>query len=107
MYQHVIEVHERVILDQFYPNNIDDGRLVTGLTEEWVRILKTPNLNAICDCLINLKNNWGVEELAVCLMHSYTFADHELAIGKLAEEIRFAQISLSSQVMPMVKMVPR
>ena len=30
-----------------------------------------------------------------------------MAVGRLAEELGFTQISLSSVVMPMVKMVPR
>ena len=37
----------------------------------------------------------------------FTFPDHELAIGKLAEEVGFDHISLSSQLLPMIRMVPR
>lgn len=40
-------------------------------------------------------------------MHSYTFPDHENQVGKLAQKIGFTHVSLSSQVMPMVKIVPR
>lgn len=40
-------------------------------------------------------------------MHSYTFRDHELAVGKLAEEIGFTHISLSAELSPTVKIVPR
>ncbi len=40
-------------------------------------------------------------------MHSYTFPDHELLIGKIAEKIGFTHISLSSQLSPMIKFVPR
>jgi 5-oxoprolinase (ATP-hydrolysing) len=49
----------------------------------------------------------GYRALAVCLMHSYTFADHERIVGELATEIGFEQISLSSVLMPMCKIVPR
>ncbi len=49
----------------------------------------------------------GVRSLAVVLLHSYTFHDHELAIGKIAEEIGFSQISLSSQLLPMIKAISR
>ncbi|CAN0280663.1 unnamed protein product, partial [Ectocarpus sp. 13 AM-2016] len=38
---------------------------------------------------------------------SYTFADHERRVGKLAGEMGFTHVSLSSEVMPMVKAVPR
>ena len=43
----------------------------------------------------------------MCLLHSYTFVDHEQAVGALAQEIGFTHISLSSSIMPMIKMVPR
>jgi 5-oxoprolinase (ATP-hydrolysing) len=48
-----------------------------------------------------------VRSLAVVLLHSYTFPEHELAIGKLAEDIGFSQISLSSQLLPMIKAISR
>jgi 5-oxoprolinase (ATP-hydrolysing) len=49
----------------------------------------------------------GVRSLAVVLLHSYTFPDHELAIGNIAREIGFTQVSLSSQLLPMIKAVSR
>lgn len=51
--------------------------------------------------------NGGIRSLAVCLMHSYIFPDHELAIYDIAKEMGFAQISLSSQVSQRSKIVPR
>ena len=41
------------------------------------------------------------------LKHAAIFPDHEEAVGKVAQQLGFTQISLSSKVMPMVKMVPR
>ena len=49
----------------------------------------------------------GITSLAVCLKHSFLFPEHEELVGQLAKGMGFKQISLSSQVMPMVKMVPR
>jgi 5-oxoprolinase (ATP-hydrolysing) len=49
----------------------------------------------------------GYKSIAICLLHSYTFPDHEQQIGDLAQSIGFSHVSLSSQVMPMVKIVPR
>lgn len=49
----------------------------------------------------------GITSLAVVLKHSFLFPEHEEAVGKLAKDMGFKQISLSSDVMPMVKMVPR
>lgn len=39
--------------------------------------------------------------------HAAIFPDHEQRIGRAAKELGFEQISLSSEVMQMVKMVPR
>ncbi len=49
----------------------------------------------------------GARSIAVVLLHSYTFPDHEIAIGKLAKEIGFEQVSLSSQLLPMIKAISR
>jgi 5-oxoprolinase (ATP-hydrolysing) len=49
----------------------------------------------------------GYRAIAVCLMHSYTFREHEQAVGKLATEVGFTHISLSADLSPMVKIVPR
>lgn len=48
-----------------------------------------------------------ITSLAVCLKHSFLFPEHEQKVGELARSMGFKQISLSSEVMPMVKMVPR
>lgn len=49
----------------------------------------------------------GVRALAITLLHSYTYPEHELQIAKIAEAIGFTQISLSSQTTPMIKAVSR
>ena len=49
----------------------------------------------------------GITSLAVCLKHSFLFPEHEQQVGQLASAMGFTQVSLSSLVMPMVKMVPR
>lgn len=43
----------------------------------------------------------------MCLAHSYTYPQHELRIAEIAKEIGFTHISLSSQVAPMIRLVPR
>lgn len=49
----------------------------------------------------------GIRSVAVSLMHSYAFPDHEKLVGSVARQIGFDHVSLSSQLMPMVKIVPR
>ena len=49
----------------------------------------------------------GYRSLAIVLVHSYTFPDHERLIGSIARSVGFTQISESAQLLPMIKMVPR
>lgn len=49
----------------------------------------------------------GYRSLAIVLVHSYTFPDHERLIGSIARSVGFTHISESAQLLPMIKMVPR
>ncbi|KAI1389951.1 Hydantoinase B/oxoprolinase-domain-containing protein [Hypoxylon trugodes] len=113
LYSKVIEVSERVTLEAWTerktPLPIDvksDPALVSGITGEPVRILESLDVEAARRSLQEVYDE-GYRSIAVCLMYSYTFRDHELSIGKLAEEIGFTHISLSSELSPTVKIVPR
>ena len=47
----------------------------------------------------------GRAHMAVCSCYSYNA--HEKRIGEIAKEMGFTHVSLSSEVMPMVRIVPR
>ena len=49
----------------------------------------------------------GMEAVAIVLVHGYRHTDHEAALAAAAREIGFTQVSVSSEVDPLVKMVPR
>lgn len=49
----------------------------------------------------------GIESLAICLLHGYRYPDHELQIAERARQRGWRQISLSSQVAPLIGWVPR
>lgn len=49
----------------------------------------------------------GYRSLAIVFVHSYTFPEHELLVGKIARETGFTHVSESSKLLPMIKMVPR
>ena len=135
LYSTVLEVDERVTLvgytsDPEAENNgvlfDDDGKIVRGyggdalatpydgsqpeivrgLSGEAVSILKKPELKTVEKDLRVLYEN-GYTSIAVVFAHSYTYPHHELAIGNLAQKIGFSQVSLSSQLLPMIKMLPR
>lgn len=58
------------------------------------------------DDLLRLYNE-GFRSIAVCLAHGYNFQEHEKKIGLIAQKIGFENISLSSALLPMIKIVPR
>ncbi|CAG8552349.1 8280_t:CDS:10 [Ambispora gerdemannii] len=111
LYKRVIEVDERVILvDHAYPldepqNHISLG-ILQGISGEYVSIIKKPALDIIRRDLEALYAE-GIRSVAICLMHSYTYSEHERLIEQVASEIGFTHISLSSAIMPMIKIVPR
>ncbi len=49
----------------------------------------------------------GYRSVAIALMHSYRFPDHEQRLGAMAEQSGFAQISLSHEASPLIKLVSR
>ncbi|MEC4718695.1 hydantoinase B/oxoprolinase family protein [Noviherbaspirillum sp. CPCC 100848] len=49
----------------------------------------------------------GIRSIAVVLMHAYRYPEHERTIGRIAREIGFPQVSLSHEVSPLMKLVPR
>lgn len=49
----------------------------------------------------------GLRSVAILLMHSYKYPEHEKKLAKLAQEIGYTQISASHQSSPLIKFVPR
>lgn len=86
LHEHVIEVDERVTADG--------------------TVLTPPNPDALAEALKPLYDS-GIRAIAVVCMHSHLYPAHEQAIGRVARDIGFSQISLSSEVSPLMKLVPR
>jgi hypothetical protein len=78
----------------------------TGKTGELVVVLEAPDRERVRAQLAPVYAS-GIRSIAVVLMHAYTFDAHEQIIGAVAREMGFEQVSLSSELMPMVKIVPR
>lgn len=115
LYEKVIEIDERVTLETYAEdperrhtqvNEPVKDELVRGLSSEIVRILKRPSRDTVKQQLQQLYDD-GFRSIAVCLVHGYTFPDHEALIGELANDIGFDHVSLSHELMPMIKLVPR
>ncbi|MFD7277963.1 hydantoinase B/oxoprolinase family protein [Streptomyces sp. NPDC059862] len=86
-------LHERVIEA--------DERLAADGTA-----LRAPDLDALAGPLRQAYDD-GIRAVAVVCMHSHLHPAHEQAVGELAGRIGFPQISLSSEVSPLMKLVPR
>jgi 5-oxoprolinase (ATP-hydrolysing) len=69
-------------------------------------VLTAPSDGQIHAVLIDLKER-GIESLAICLLNSYACPAHEQQVERLARELGFAEISLSSRVSPLMRIVPR
>lgn len=49
----------------------------------------------------------GYRSVAIALMHSYRFSDHEKTLGDIARAVGFTQVSLSHQASPLIKIIAR
>lgn len=112
LYDCVVEIDERVTLEDYVedpnhkftePNGVD---LFCGLSSETIRIIRKPDSESVRATLQVLFDS-GVKSIGVCLMHAYTYPDHERMVGKIANEIGFTHVSLSSSLSPMIKFVSR
>jgi len=108
LYEEVIEVDERVrIIKDSEKSDPDSGlEIAEGTTGEKFAVLAKPDLESVSKELEAVFEK-GILAVAVVFLHAYAFPEHEREIGKIADEIGFEQISLSHEVMPMVKMVAR
>ena len=69
-------------------------------------ILLAPDPDEIRQQLRQLRDQ-GIEALAICLMHSYRSANHEALVERIARDVGFQEISTSSRVVPLIKIVSR
>ena len=49
----------------------------------------------------------GIDALAIVLMHGWRFTEHEARLAEIARELGFAQVSVSHEVAPLIKLVGR
>jgi len=86
IYERVVEVDERVRAD--------------GTVE------KEPDLAAV-RAELSAARAAGINAVAIVFMHAYRYAAHEQRVAALAREIGFAQVSVSHEVSPLIKLVGR
>jgi len=107
VYERILEISER-IRPVFSGEDISstDG-IIEGANGQKYVVLKKPDLAKVEQDLNALKAEGEITSLSIVLMHSYAFTEHETAIEELAKKVGFQQVSVSSKVMPRVKLVKR
>ena len=86
LYERVAEVDGRVAADGEVLAPLDRAAAETALREAYAD---------------------GIRSVAIVLMHGYRHPEHELALGRLARAIGFAQVSTSFETSPLMKLVGR
>ncbi len=87
LHEHVVEVHERLNAD---------GTMLRALDEHDVRAAAT-----------KLLSEHGVRVAAIALMHGHRNPDHELQVAAVLRECGFEHVSISSEIAPLIRIVPR
>jgi 5-oxoprolinase (ATP-hydrolysing) len=107
LFECVEELDERVVLlkEGEYPT-VEPADVVIGVSQEALYVEKPINEEEV-RCKLEQIKAQGISCIAVAFMHSYTFPAHEKCVERIAREMGFSQISLSSTIMPMVRIVPR
>jgi 5-oxoprolinase (ATP-hydrolysing) len=86
LFERVVEVDERVRSD--------------GTVE------RAPDLDAVRRDLAAAQAD-GIKAVAIIFMHGYRHPEHERVVAALAREMDFAQVSVSHEVSPLIKLVGR
>ena len=86
LYERVVEVDERVRAD--------------GTVE------KLLDIEAVKPAIDQARKD-GIDAVAIVLMHAWKFPEHEKAVAKVCRKAGFAQVSVSHEVSPLVKLVGR
>ncbi|HEX4761213.1 MAG TPA: hydantoinase/oxoprolinase family protein, partial [Sphingomicrobium sp.] len=86
LYECVVEIDERVAVD---------GNLLVPLDEMQAR-------KALAEVRAA-----GIDALAIILMHGWKHSAHEHRLAQIARELGFAQVSVSHEVAPLIKLVGR
>ncbi|XP_033924706.1 5-oxoprolinase, partial [Melopsittacus undulatus] len=108
LYEEVIEVTERLLPHRPTCDLPESGSLPVIQGSMGVSlVLQTPlDLGPLRQELCGVRDR-GIRSLAVLLLHSYAWPEHEQRVASLAHELGFTHVSLSSSVAPMVRAVPR
>ena len=86
LFSHALEIDERIGAHGDIVHELDSGSARSGLQTAY---------------------DDGLRSVAIVLMHGYRYPQHEQSLAVVAREIGFTQVSVSSEVIPLMKLVSR
>ncbi len=86
LYERVTEVSERILADGTVEQKPDEKEIRAALEAAW---------------------RDGIKAVAIVFMHAYRFPAHEQLAARIARDMGFAQVSVSHEVSPLIKLVGR
>jgi 5-oxoprolinase (ATP-hydrolysing) len=69
-------------------------------------VLHSPDPDEVRKTLTRLRQE-GVESLAICLLHAFANSEHEALVERIARAVGFDELSTSSKLSPLIKIVSR
>ena len=113
LYDQVLEIDERVTVHGFSEGGGDkleldetSDELVQGVTGDTIRILKKPDYEKVTQDLQAIFDQGKIKTIALSLLHSYAYPEHEAQVAKIAKDIGYT-VSVSHELQPMIGMVNR
>jgi 5-oxoprolinase (ATP-hydrolysing) len=106
LYTEVYEVHERVVLFDETCQMEMKGEIKEASNGQKVVIEQKVDDKQL-RLALGAAAQKGIQSIAVALLHSYIYPEHERIVRDIANEFGFSHVSISSDVAPMVKIVPR
>lgn len=108
LYREIVEIGCRIVPRHSGKCELDQSsiRILTEMAGAEYLELESVNQDQVRAAL-ELVLKAGIRSIAVVLNHSYNCPDHELEVGKIAQELGFSHITLSHQAMPMIRIVAR
>lgn len=105
-YKHVIEVHERIVPVNGKCQLNLPGQVQVCSSGDSIQVIKSLDCEKLKSDLMQMRAA-GLKSIAVLLLHSYIYPEHEKLVASIARDCGFQQISLSSEVAPMIKATSR
>jgi 5-oxoprolinase (ATP-hydrolysing) len=86
LYERVTEISERILADGTVEQEADENEIRSAL---------------------ETAQRDGIKAVAIVFMHAYRYPQHEQLAAKIAREMGFAQVSVSYETSPLIKLVGR